>query len=299
MKTPVTVAHIIQWIDELAPFRFAESWDNCGLQVGDPRAEVSRVLVALDPSLHTVREAARRACQVLLTHHPLFSKAVATLPLDRPLGAVVAEAIRSNVHIVSAHTNLDAAALHGTNDTLARAMGLAILGPLEGDPGTVQDARYAGLGLYGLLAAACSALDLAERLARLVGIQSVRLVGNPEQPVQRVALCTGSGMSLLGRAIQNDCHAFITGDVKYHDAQAALDQGIVVIDIGHFASEAFVVAPLAEALAAAARSRGAVLEVMASTVEKDPFVTVIFNAQRRECVAGAIEISGGTADSGK
>lgn len=298
MTSAVTVAHIVQWIDELAPFRFAESWDHCGLQVGDPRSEVSRVLVALDPSLHTVREAARRRCQALVTHHPLFSKAVSALSLDCAPGAVVAEAIRGNVHIVSAHTNLDAA-LHGTNDTLARAMGLAVQGPLEGDPGTVQDPRYVGLGLYGLLPEPCSALDLAQRLAELMGIRSVRLVGDPEQSVRKVALCTGSGMSLMGRAIQNGCHAFITGDVKYHDAQAALDQGIVVLDIGHFASEAFVVAPLAQALAAAARSHGAVLEVMASSVEKDPFVTVIFNENRRECVAGAVEISGGVTDSGK
>uniref|UniRef100_A0A831ZW64 GTP cyclohydrolase 1 type 2 homolog n=1 Tax=Desulfacinum infernum TaxID=35837 RepID=A0A831ZW64_9BACT len=298
MTTPVTVAHIVQWIDELAPFRFAESWDNCGLQVGDPRAEVSRVLVALDPSLHTVREAARRRCQALVTHHPLFSKAVSTLSLDGPPGSVVAEAIRGNVHIVSAHTNLDAA-LHGTNDTLARAVGLAVHGPLEENPAAIHDPRYVGLGLYGLLPEPCSALDLAESLARLVGIRSVRLVGNPEKSVQKVALCTGSGMSLLGRAIQHDCHVFITGDVKYHDAHTALDQGIVVIDIGHFASEAFVVAPLADALAAVGRSRGAVLEVMTSIGEKDPFVTVIFNENRRECVAGAIEISGGAADSGK
>ncbi len=298
MKNPITVEDILQWIDEVAPFRFAESWDNCGLQVGDPRCEVSRVLVALDPSLETVREAVSKQCQALVTHHPLFSKAVSTLSLDRPPGAIVGEAIRGNVSIISAHTNLDAA-LYGTNDTLARALGLVIQGPLEADPRSVQDGRYLGLGLFGLLPKLNSALELAEHIARLVGIRSLRLVGNPEQTVQRVALCTGSGMSLLHRAIENDCQVFITGDVKYHDAQAALDQGIVVIDIGHFASEAFGVPSLADALRDAARGRGAALEVLTATVEKDPFVTVIFNEDRRECLAGAIEISGGTPDSGK
>lgn len=298
MKTPITVAHIVQWIDELAPFRFAESWDNCGLQVGDPRSEVSRVLVALDPSLETVREAVRKQCQALVTHHPLFSKAVSTLSLDRPPGAIVAEAIRGNVSIIAAHTNLDAAVC-GTNDTLARALGLAMQGPLEGDPQTVQDGRYLGLGLYGLLPQPKPALELAEHLGRLVGIRSLRLVGNPEQFVQKAALCTGSGMGLLHRVVQNGCQVFITGDVKYHDAQAALDQGIVVIDIGHFASEAFGVPPLADALRTAARGRGVALEVLTSTVEKDPFVTVIFSKDRRECLAGAIAISGGTPDSGK
>ncbi len=298
MKTPLTVAHIVQWIDELAPFRFAESWDNCGLQVGDPRAEVSRVLIALDPSLETVRDAVRKRCQVLVTHHPLFSKAVSTLSLDCLQGAIVGEAIRGNVHILSAHTNLDAAT-SGTNHTLAQVMGLAVQGSLEEDPRASQDARYAGLGLYGLLPKPCSALELCEHLARLLGIRSLRLVGNPERAVQKVALCTGSGMSLLGRAIQNDCHVFITGDVKYHDAHTALGQGIVVIDVGHFASEALVLEPLADALRAAARHHGAVLEVITTTVEKDPFLTVVFNEHRRECLAGAIEVSRGASDSRK
>lgn len=298
MKTHVTVADILQWIDELAPFRFAERWDNCGLQVGDPRAEVTGILVALDPTADTVREAAQNGCQVLVVHHPLFSKAPTSLLLDRPPGRVVAEAIRNNVHIIAAHTNLDAAAV-GTNGALAQAMGLSVQGPLGGEAPTDPDPRYLGLGLWGLLPEKCTALELTERLARLVGIHSVRLVGNPETLLHKVALCTGSGMSLLGQAVHNQCDVFITGDVKYHDAQAALEQGIVVIDIGHFASEAFVVAPLADALRAAARCHKAAVAVRTCTAEKDPFLTVIFHDNRRDCLAGTTQVSGGTPDSGK
>ncbi|MGQ9484797.1 MAG: Nif3-like dinuclear metal center hexameric protein [Desulfosoma sp.] len=296
MKTHVTVADVLQWIDDLAPFRFAETWDHCGLQVGDPQAEISALLVALDPTLSTIREAAQRRCQALVVHHPLFSKPQTSLFLDRPPGHNVAEAIRHNVHIISAHTNLDAASC-GTNSVLAQAMNLNVVGSLESHPMEEADPRYLGLGLFGFLPEACSALELVQRLGQILHLQTVRLIGNPETPLHKVALCTGSGVSLLGRAKQNDCEAFITGDVKYHDAQSALDQGIVVIDIGHFASEALVVAPLAEALRAAARRHNAAVDVWTCTVESDPFLTVIFDDRRRKRLAGTIEISGGTADS--
>lgn len=296
MRTHVTVADVLQWIDDLAPFRFAESWDHSGLQVGDPQAEVSAVMVALDPSLSTVREAAQRRCQALVVHHPLFSKPQTSLFLDRSPGRIVAEAIRHNVHIISAHTNLDAASC-GTNSVLAQAMNLHVQGSLESFSMADPDPRYLGLGLYGLLPKTCSALELAQRLAQILTLQTVRLIGNPETPLHKVALCTGSGMSLLGRARQNGCDAFITGDVKYHDAHSALDHGIVVIDIGHFASEALVVAPLAEALRAAARRHEAAIDIWTCTVESDPFLTVIFDDRRRKCLAGTIEVPGGASDS--
>ncbi len=296
MKKRVTVSDIMQWIDDLAPFRFAENWDNCGLQVGNPQAEVSAVLVALDPSVPTVREAAQRGCQALVVHHPLFNKAQSNLFLNRFPGAVIAEAIRHNVHIITAHTNLDAASC-GTNSVLAQTMGLIVQGSLEKLSETPSDPRYLGLGLYGQLPKPCSALDLMERLAGLLDLQAIRLVGDPEKLLHKVALCTGSGMSLLGRAVEHGCDAFITGDVKYHDAQSALDQGIVVIDIGHFASEALVLKPLAEALKASAQRHDAALDVWTGTVEKEPFLTVIFHDNRRERLAGTTEVPGGTADS--
>ncbi|ROR01660.1 Nif3-like dinuclear metal center hexameric protein [Desulfosoma caldarium] len=296
MRTHVTVADVLQWIDDLAPFRFAESWDHCGLQVGDPQEKVSGVLVALDPSLSTVQEAAQRQCQVLVVHHPLFFKPLTSIFLDRSPGRIVAEAIRHNVHIISAHTNLDAASC-GTNNVLAQAISLHIQGSLENLSTADSDPRYLGLGLYGLLPKTCSALELTQQLAHILSLQTVRLIGHPETLVHKVALCTGSGMSLLGRAKQNGCDAFITGDVKYHDAQSALDHNIVVIDIGHFASEALVVSPLAEALRAAARRHDAAIDIWTSTVESDPFLTVIFDDKRRTCLAGTTEVPGGTPDS--
>ncbi len=122
-------------MEKLAPAGLAMEWDNCGLQVGDPEAEVSGILLALDADLDVCREAAEKSCKLIITHHPLFLKQLKQINLQSPQGALVAALIKNGLTLYSAHTNLDSAK-DGVNDCLAGLLGLeqtSVLKPVRSD----------------------------------------------------------------------------------------------------------------------------------------------------------------------
>jgi len=266
----VRVNHILNWLDEHAPFRLAASWDRCGLQVGDPMSAVERVLVALDPSLETVREAEQRDCQCLVTHHPLFIKPLEDVRTDRVPGSVIVRALRGGISLIAVHTNLDVAR-SGTNDILAGMLALGSLQPLESDPALRHEELYSGLGRIGILPRPVPLYEFAGEVRRLSRGVRIRVVGEPSRPVQRVALCTGSGGSLLDSVIREGVDVYLTGDIKYHEAQRALEEGVALVDMGHFASERIAVGPVAEYLRSKASCEHFELEVLTASRETDPF----------------------------
>jgi len=266
----VLVRDILDWLDFYAPFRYAASWDQCGLQVGDPEAPAKRVLVALDPNTATLGEAEERECQCLVTHHPLFLHPLKAVRADQFPGNLILRGVLRGIHLIAAHTNLDVAK-GGTNDHLGQMLSIHTLQPLDCDDPRVGEDRYSGMGLTGFLPQSMSFRALVEKTSKALGGIAVRAVGHGEKQVHRVALCTGSGGSLMKQVISAGSDVFITGDVKYHDAQRALEAGLALIDIGHFASERIIVRPLAAFLRAQAVARREALEVLEARVERDPF----------------------------
>ncbi len=122
------VAEIATAVERLAPPDLAEEWDNCGLQVGDPAARVSRVLVALTPLPEVFEEAEETGADFLLFHHPLIFNPLKNLDTGAQPGALLARAVRGERAVYAAHTSYDAAP-NGVSDALATALGLR--GPLR------------------------------------------------------------------------------------------------------------------------------------------------------------------------
>lgn len=125
---------IASLVDELAPPGLAEDWDNVGWQLGDPGSSVDRILVALDVTPDVCSEARDRGVGLVVCHHPLLFKGVKSIRTDQPRGALLAELIKSNIAVYTAHTNLDAAD-GGVNDVLARRLGLTEVQVLKPGPG--------------------------------------------------------------------------------------------------------------------------------------------------------------------
>lgn len=266
----ILVMDILHWLGEYAPFRYAAKWDQCGLQVGDPKGQVDRILVALDPLSAVLREAEERDCQCVVTHHPLIFQPLKSVRGDEYPGSLVLRAARSRLHVIAAHTNLDAAR-EGTNEHLARLFSLSAMEPLEADPGFQGETLYGGMGRIGSLASPTTLGELVAKAADVLGHSGLRVVGDAGGLVHRVAVCTGSGGSLMDLAIRAGCQAFITGDVKYHDAQRAIEAGLALIDVGHFASERLILEPLAAFLRSMAENRQASVQVVVAMSERDPF----------------------------
>jgi len=124
------VSDIIGIINKIAPFSYSEEWDNSGLQVGDPGASVSRIMISLDACGETIDAAVEKRCQLLLTHHPFLFHPVKRISTSLPPGSLIAHAIKNDLSIVSLHTNYDIAN-PGINDLLAERIGLQSSAPLK------------------------------------------------------------------------------------------------------------------------------------------------------------------------
>ena len=126
--TLLRVGHVTDAVERIAPLSLAEGWDNCGLQVGDPSAEVGRILVALTPLPEVFAEAEERGADFLLFHHPLIFQPIESLDTSRYPGDLLARAIRNGMALYAAHTSYDATPA-GVSAALADTLGLQ--GPLR------------------------------------------------------------------------------------------------------------------------------------------------------------------------
>ncbi len=223
-RTYLTVRDIVAMVEGIAPADLAEPWDNAGLQMGAPQAQVEGVLLALDATLQVAREAKALGCHLIIAHHPVFFHGVKSLAENTPEGAFAAEMIRAGIALYTTHTALDKAP-GGLGDALAARLGIL---DVRGE-GFLRYGRWEGGNLGALHAHARAQL----------GVPGAVLYGHPGSPARSVALCSGSGMSYVGEA--RDVDVFITGDVTHHDALDALAMGVAVLDIGHRGGEMIAV----------------------------------------------------------
>ena len=366
------LADIIGVLNQLCPPDLAEDWDNVGLQVGDPTAVISKILVCLDAEEIAVQEADRLGAQLIISHHPLiFNPLKRVTPADMT-GRVLFRAIKKNIAIVSAHTNLDRAA-DGLNDWLARRLGVTDSVPLEplesgyfyklvvyvppshelavrqvafaagagqiglydhcsfnsrglgtfrgnqesqpfiGTPGeleTTEEVRFetivpaplvdkviarvlkahpyeevaydllplenrrldVGLGRVGQLEQPVSLQQFAEQVKKVLHLPALKLVGELQQQIKRVAVCGGTGMSLFSAAVRHGADCLVTADIKFHEAQRARAEGVALLDASHFATEQIMVEELSKRLRKASSEKQFNVEVIEMTAENDPLV---------------------------
>jgi putative NIF3 family GTP cyclohydrolase 1 type 2 len=129
-----------------------------------------------------------------------------------------------------------------------------------------------GLGRVGTLPEATTLADFAARVAALLGAPGTRFVGDPAATLKKVALCSGSGASVMRSAARAGAHVLVTGDVKYHEARDAQDLGIALIDAGHFHTEIIMAAAVRARLLTMLPDAGFDgCRVIACSVETDPF----------------------------
>jgi len=260
------LGNIIDAIEEIVPSEFAEDWDNSGMQVGDRDYRIKKIWVALDPLPEVISAACREDVDLVITHHPLIFKSLTSIDVRTVEGFVIQQALDHRVAIFSAHTNLDRAK-DGVNDILASRIGLSNTHSLSKD----LIAGIPGFGRIGELAQATSLRALAKNLKRTLGIDHVKVAGNLDMRVKTVAVCSGSGSSMVSAFLDSGADVFISGDLRYHDARTFEFARKALIDIGHFASEHLIVETFAQHLDRHFQSKGLTLVVEPCTMEKDPF----------------------------
>ena len=226
------VRDICRAIEDFAPLALQESYDNAGLQVGNADSVVSAVLLCLDVTEETIREAKDRNCNLIVSHHPLIFRGLKNLTGADQTQRIVIEALREGIAIYSAHTNLDST-IEGVSYEMAHQLNLKhleVLVPSEHDKGI-------GLGIVGYYDVPVPQLEFLRKVKETFAVKALRYSGQTQRlVVKKVALCGGSGASFLPEALKCNADAYLSGDFKYHDYTSyGLD--LLIADIGHHESE--------------------------------------------------------------
>ncbi len=117
------VQSICDLIEEFAPLALQESYDNCGLLVGNSQQEITNVLISIDITEEVVDEAIAKNCNLIVSHHPLIFSGLKQLTGRNEVQRSVAKAIKNDIAIYAAHTNMDNVS-QGVNGKIAQKLGL-------------------------------------------------------------------------------------------------------------------------------------------------------------------------------
>lgn len=219
------ISNFTEKMQQIAPRELKMDYDNVGLLIGPEKQEIRRVLVALDCTSVTAKEAIEWGADLMLTHHPVFFRGTKRIAPDDPATAGAYMLIRHGIGLFAAHTNLDAAE-DGVNYALAEALGVRNAVPMEPD----------GLGRIGTLAAPVSFGTFAKTVEEKLNT-AVRISGEIDRIISRVAVIGGAAGEYAQAAHDAGADVFVTGECRHHEALYAREAGICLIDAGHYETE--------------------------------------------------------------
>lgn len=268
-----TLGEVLLAVEELWPESLAEAWDEVGLVAGRPEAPVTKVMLAVDPTLETIEEAIDWGAELLVTHHPLLLKGVNSVAATTAKGLAVHRLIESGTALLTVHTNGDSA-VGGVSDVLADAFGLDNVVPLT--PAT-QGLPEEGIGRVGELPALMTLGDFAARVFEVLPAVAggVRVSGERDALIRRVAVCGGAGDSLFDAVRASQADVYVTADLRHHPASEARESAVngrpYLIDVSHFASEWLWLPAAAEALGNVLADQGHDVEIRVAGTNSDPW----------------------------
>lgn len=231
---------LIEIIEKRYPREYACDWDNTGLQVGDRTWEIDTVYVALDATDEVIREAKEAGAQLLLTHHPLLFSGIKQVTADTMTGRRVMALLEQKMASYAMHTNYDTLGLASkASECLGLKMPFVLEEVLDGE----------GIGRVGFLPSSMTLRECAYLVKERFDLPNVKVFGDPQTPVNLVALSPGAGKSMVGAALASGADVLVTGDIDHHTGIDANDMGLPIIDAGHYGTEYLYIQDMKEFLA--------------------------------------------------
>lgn len=222
-------------IEELAPKALAAPWDNSGLQIAGTRKEISHVAVALDPSPESVRKALDIRADFIFTHHPILLSPKYLNNLEDNYFKVASLLLKNDVALYAAHTTLDSMPIAFWLADEFQAEKKHILEPA----GVIGDIQY-GIGIAAVLPNPLPKKDFLQKLCKLIPhTRPFFQIGTLPETIKTIAVCGGSGSSLLKEAKNFGADCLITGDTKYHTALDLTQEctDFAILEVGHHSLE--------------------------------------------------------------
>jgi len=226
------VKDVTKVIEDFAPLSIQEGWDNSGLCIGSPEAPVTSVLLGLDCTPELVDEAIECGADMIVTHHPLIFSGLKKISPEDQVGEAVIKAIKAGISIYAAHTSADKV-IAGVSGAMAARLGLQDVSILD------EDGEGTGLGVVGDLPQPLSAEDAVALVKERFSLKAMRTSRPVQGKISRVAMCGGSGGSLIKAAAASGAQLYISGDISYHNFFTR--EGFMIMDIGHYESEIEIV----------------------------------------------------------
>lgn len=270
-----TLLQVIDAMESLWPLSLQEGWDASGLVAGRPEQIIERIHWAVDPVQAVADEAISYDADLVITHHPLFLRPVNSMAATSFKGKLLHTLVENSCALITAHTNADSA-VGGVSDVLAEILGLENLVPLSvTDEGLAEE----GIGRVGTLPTALRLEAFATRVhSALPAVAGgVRVAGDPDGLVSKVAITGGAGDSLFDQVRAHEADVYITADLRHHPASEAREQAMMgedrpyLIDVSHFASEWLWLPAGANALERALADQGLTITSAVSAINTDPW----------------------------
>jgi dinuclear metal center YbgI/SA1388 family protein len=258
------INEIIKRLNNKFPEYIQESYDNTGAQILFQDEDISRIYVCLDADINTVNDAVKKGCNLIISHHPLIFRPVKKIISSESRSEIVIDLISSRVSLYSMHTNFDRIMYKALSDHLGYEGSVPLIKAEEVDNTVTGFGSFASLEKDKLFSEVLSATR--ERL----NLDYLIYSGDEKRLIKSIAFINGSGGGAIEKIIgihNPDC--IITGDVGYHHVKYAIDNGVAVIDAGHYGTEYIFKKLLAESAVKVLYDVN--IPIVISDVEKNPF----------------------------
>ena len=288
-----TLSQVLGAMESLWPLSLQAGWDASGVVAGRPEQLIQRIHWAVDPVQAVADEAVSYGADLLITHHPLFLKPVTSIAATTFKGKVVHTLVENSCALITAHTNADSA-VGGVSDVLAEILGLGDIVPLApADDGSAEE----GIGRVGTLQHALRLEDFAARVysAMPAVAGGVRVAGDSNGIVSKVAITGGAGDSLFDAVREHEADVYITADLRHHPASEAREQAMLsgdrpyLIDVSHFASEWLWLPTGAKALERALADEGYTVTTAVSALNTDPWDFILTSGDDTKTITSETE----------
>ena len=223
---------IMQVIEAAYPRSAALDFDNVGLLAGRAGKEVNRVYLALDATDAVIDRAIEAGADMLITHHPLIFSPMKRVTDEDFIGRRVVKLIQSDIAYYAMHTNYDVLGMATLSEKILGIKNSQVL-----DVTMCEDGKEEGIGRVGDLEKPMTLEECCVYVKHKLKLGSLKVFGDMNGTVSRRAVSPGSGKSAVAPAIAKGADVLVTGDIGHHDGLDAVEQGLAVIDAGHYGTE--------------------------------------------------------------
>ena len=248
---------ITQVIEATYPREAALDFDNVGLLAGRLEKEVNRVYIALDATDAVIDRAIKEGADMLITHHPLIFSPLKKVTDENFISRRIVKLIQNDISYYAMHTNYDVLGMAELSEQILGIRDTEVL-----DITMEKEGIPEGIGRIGSLEHPMTLEGCCIYIKHKLNLGSLKVFGDMDVKVSRLAISPGSGKSVIGAAIAKGADVLVTGDIGHHEGLDAVEQGLAVIDAGHYGTEYIFIDDMKRFL----EDKLPVLQVMATPV---------------------------------